>query len=273
MIKIPTKKLNERAMIPILGLGTANLHGSDLRDSLLWGFDLGYRHIDTADLYNNQKEIGDFIKTSGVERDELFITSKVWSTDLAEEDVKTVTNKTLEELQTNYIDLMLIHSPNPNIPIAETLQTLKELQNKSVINAIGISNFDKQQVKEVLEVEQNWKTSFKIKNNQIEYHLEKKPNDLVQYCYENNITVTAYSPFAEGNSIQNPVVKQIANKHGKTSPQVVLRWLVQKGMIVIPRSSTFDHLKENIEIFDWKLTDDDINRIDEPSVKVNASNI
>lgn len=260
-MEIPTKKLNDRAYIPILGIGTAPLSGTELKKTLWNAFELGYRHIDTADYYMNHKDIGEAIETSGIKRDEIFLTTKVWKTDLAPNDVKNVLRKSLDQLKTDYIDLFLIHAPSAQVPISDTLNAMRELEEEGVVNAIGVSNFNKVQMEIVLDTQRSWSTDYKVVNNQIKYHPTHAPDDLVQFCFDNNLTVTAYSPFGTGKDIDLATVRVIADRYNKSPAQIVLKWIIQKGLITVPRSTSYDHLKENIEIFDWELDSNDINQI------------
>lgn len=261
MINIPIKKLTEKSYIPVLGLGTASLSGTELKKTLWNAFDLGYRHIDTADYYMNHEDIGEAIDKAEIKRDEFFIATKVWKTDLAPSDVKNVLKKSLEELKTTYIDLYLIHAPSDVVPISDTLSAMKELQEEGLVNAVGVSNFNKVQMEIVLDTQSHWSTDYKVVNNQIEYHIKEKPDELVQYCFDNNVSVTAYSPFGAGSYIDSKTLRILSYKYNKSKTQIILKWIIQKGMIVIPRSSSYDHLKENIDLFDWELESDDINML------------
>lgn len=266
MINIPTKKLNEKAYIPILGLGTYNLLDKELYNTLDDAFEIGYRHIDTADFYHNHEGIGEFIKNGGYKRDDIFLTTKVWKTDLAPDILKGNTKRFLEELKTDYIDLLLIHAPNDEVAISDTLAAMKELKEKGIVNAIGVSNFNIQQMQIVLDVQQHWSTEFKVVNNQIEYNPTNQVEGLLNYCHDNGVSVTAYSPLNKGKDITSKTVIQLAHKYDKTAAQIILKWLIQKGMIVIPKTSDHDHLNENANIFEWSLDEDDINKMDDPSI-------
>ncbi len=265
MTDIPIKKLNERAKMPILGFGTGMLRGKELQNSLTWAFEAGYRHIDTADYYQNHKDIGKFLDFTGVSRDEVFLTTKVWKTDLAESDVKLVLKKSLDELKTDYVDLFLIHAPSDDVPISETLGAMRELMEDQLINAIGVSNFNKVQVGQVLDVQKHWSTDFKIVNNQIEYNPTHKQNKLRQFCFKNDVTMTAYSPLGKGENLDSETIVDLSKKYDRTPAQIVLKWLVQKGLAVIPSSTKKDHIEDNVQIFDWKLEKEDIQRMDDPA--------
>ncbi len=264
-MRIPKKKLNSRAKIPVIGFGTGMLKGVELRKSLDWAYEAGYRHIDTADYYNNHEIIGKFLSSPEVKRDDIFITTKVWKNDLAEEDVKRVLKSSLEDLKTDYVDLYLIHAPNDEVSISETLEAMRDLQDEGLINAVGISNFNRFQVDQVLMAQKSWKTDFKVTNHQIEYNPSHNPEQLRRFCFDNDITVTAYSPLNQGEDLDHKMIMGLKEKYDKSSAQLILRWLVQRGLIAIPSSTKYDHIKENIDIFDWELEESDINKIDSES--------
>lgn len=264
-----TKKLNERSSIPLLGMGTAGLKGKTLIDILTKAYDIGYRHFDTADYYVNHDDIGIWFDKSGINRSSLFVTSKVWKDDLAPENVESMVSRSLDELRMNYIDLLLVHAPNDEIPISETLSAMKEQIDKHRVQSIGLSNFNIRQFEEVLEAQRHWKSDFKIVNHQIKYNPLEMNSELAQFCFDKGISVTAYSPLANGDAIDNYVIIRMTEKYEKTESQLILRWLIQQGFIVIPKSSNPKHLEENADIFDWDIEPDDIdklNRVEELDV-------
>lgn len=235
--------------IPILGLGTWQLQGRKCKEAVLDAIKLGYRHIDTAWVYDNQEEIGQAIKESKVAREKIFITSKVWRDNLHYLDVLEQCQETLEQLQLEYLDLYLIHWPDAHIPMRETFKALHELQQQGKIRNIGVSNFTIQHLEEAK------KHSRKIAVNQVEYHPYLNQQELLEYCHKQKIKVTAYSPLGRGKILHDKTLTTIAHAHQKSSAQVCLRWLLQKGMVVIPKASSEHHLKTNMEIFDFSLTE------------------
>jgi len=248
-------KLSTGYEMPVLGLGTWEMTGQTCVNAVKEALKIGYRHIDTAEFYRNHKDIAQGIKESGVPRDEIFITSKVWSTNLSEDDVLEACEKALKELQTDYIDLYLIHWPNHRIPIEETAEAFNILLNQQKIRSAGVSNFDIRDLKMALDV------GMQISNNQIEYHPTLIRDDLKHYCEENEITVTAYSPLGHKEDLDLKEIKKIADKHDKSVAQVIIRWVIQKGLIAIPKASSPTHLKENFDVFNWKLVDEEIQTI------------
>jgi diketogulonate reductase-like aldo/keto reductase len=241
--------------MPVLGLGTWELKGKVCTDTVRKAIESGYRHIDTAELYENEPEIGEALKS--FDREKLFITSKAASKNLGRDDLFKACQRSLSKLGTDYLDLYLMHWPNDKVPLSETLEAMQQLVDKRMIGSVGLSNFDMGRIKEALSV-----SSVPICNLQIEYHPFTHREKLPEFCLEEGITITAYCPLARGKVLNDPTLKKIAEKYDRTAAQVSLKWLVQKGNIVIPKASSEAHLRENMEIFDWELSEDDINSID-----------
>lgn len=242
--------------IPVLGLGTWELVGEACERTLRQALELGYRHIDTAELYDNEAEIGRAIE--GMDREELFITSKVSSQNLAKNDVLRACERSLGKLGTDYVDLYLVHWPNDSIPLDGTFEAMQQLVDKGQVRSVGVSNFGVERLKKVFEV-----SSVPICNLQIEYHPLTKRDVLPEFCRQEDIVISAYSPLARGDVLKEPVLKEIGEKYDKTSVQVSLRWLVQRGAVVIPKSSSKEHLEADMDIFDWELLREDMNRIND----------
>lgn len=248
-------KLKSGYEIPILGLGTWELKGKRCEDVILRALELGYRHIDTAELYENENEIGRAIK--GFNRASLFITSKAASKNFSQKDVLKACERSLENLGTDYIDLYLLHWPNEEVPLAETLEAMLQLVDKSFVRSIGLSNFDFRRIKKAMSISKE-----PISNLQIEYHPFTKWEELPEFCRKEGIVVTAYSPLARGKVFDDSDIIKIAEKYDKSAAQISLKWLVQKGNVVIPKASSEKHLRENMQIFDWELSDEDLGMID-----------
>lgn len=246
-------KLASGHEIPILGLGTWQLKGSQCERIIKVAIELGYTHIDTAWMYQNQTQIGNALRDIGVEREDLFITSKIWHTHLKHDEVLSQFDVCINDLQMDYVDLLLIHWPSDSVPFKETFGAFKEIYDAGKVKSIGISNFSIEQVEKACDV-----SELPICTNQVEYHVRNNKEVLRAHCETRNIPITAHRPLAVGNLAEDKELGEIGKRHGKTAAQVALRWLVQKGIITIPKSGSEPHLRENLDIFDWQLTDEEM---------------
>ena len=244
---IPEITLSSGSKMPVLGLGTWQLRGDICRSVIKMAYQLGYRHFDTAWFYNNQEEIGQAFKEIRVSRSDIFVTSKIWRDSLRAPEVYKQFQDCLDQLQMDYIDLLLIHWPNPEVHLEETLGAFTELYQKGKIKSLGVSNFD-------IELIEKAKSIAPISVNQIRCHIGYRPAGLIKYCQQNKIAITAYSPLAKRELFNYSMVQEIANELSRTSAQVALRWLVQQEVLVIPKASSKQHLQANLGIFDWDLT-------------------
>ena len=202
-----------------------------------------------------------------IERKKLFITSKVWTDNLRYEEVLEQCGETLQQLQLGYLDLYLIHWPNSNVDLKETFRAFKKLVEDKKVRSIGVSNFNITRVKEA-----KIKSEVPIAVNQVEYHPYLNQENLLKVCKENKIILTAYSPLARGRILDDPILIKIANEVDKKPSQVALRWLIQKGIIVIPKASSEKHLKENMEIFDFKLSEEQMDEINGIQIRIRLVN-
>lgn len=244
--------------IPEIGLGTYKLHDRECSNAVRMALDLGYRHIDTAQMYKNEREIGEALSVSNVPREEIFLTTKIWHTNLDHEDVLQTTEETLRNLDTPYVDALLIHWPNDQYDLRKTIEAMLVLRDQGKAMNIGVSNFPLSMLKEV-----NEEIRAPIFCNQVEFHPFLDQLDLLDYAIENDILLTAYSPLAQGNVMEDEVLQEIAETHGKTPAQISLRWLIeQENVVAIPKASSKEHLQANIDIFDFELSDDEFDRID-----------
>jgi 2,5-diketo-D-gluconate reductase A len=248
--------LNNGVKMPVLGFGTLYLTNELGEKSVADAINLGYRLIDTATIYNNEEAVGAGIKRSGIDRKELFVTSKVWVDDSGYEKAKKAFETSLNKLQLDYLDLYLIHRPRGDVK--GSWKAMEELYKAGKIKAIGVSNFTPAQIKELMAG-----SSVKPTVNQIEAHtFFQQPGDLA-YLKENDIKMEAWSPFAQGRNglFTNETLAKIGKKYDKTNAQVSLRWHYQRGIVTIPRTSQAAHMKENLNIFDFKLSESDMKTI------------
>ena len=243
--------------MPALGLGTWDLRDLQCKTVVKQAVEMGYTHIDTAWMYANQGEIGEALREIGAKRDELFITSKIWHTHMERDSVLSQCDECLDQLQMDYVDLLLIHSPSQIALLEETLGAFKEIVDAGKAKSIGISNFNSEQVDRARKT-----SAVPISANQVEYNVHHNREELLQHCAKYGIHVTAHRPLATGEIGDERLLNEIANKHGKTAAQVAMRWLLQKGISVIPKSSSKGHLEENLDLFDWKLSATEMKQID-----------
>ena len=241
--------------MPALGLGTWQLRGSTCTRAVRTALKLGYDHIDTADMYSNHQAIRQALQ--GVDTDSLFITSKVWRADLRRDNLLKMGDRALSELGIDHLDLLLIHWPNRQVPIAETLAAMAELVQQGKVRSIGVSNFTIRDLQEAQQV-----TKAPISVNQVKFHPYNNQRDLLDYCNDHDIVVTAYSPFGNGSLVGDRKLKRIAAKSDHSFAQIVLRWLVSKGVVVIPKSTNPNHLAGNMDIFDWELKPEEYEAIE-----------
>ncbi len=243
--------------VPALGFGTWQIKGEKCREAVEKALKIGYRHIDTAQAYDNEEYVGEAIQNSEVDREDIWLTTKIWRSNFQSEDVKSSFEESLEKLQTEYVDLLLIHWPHGQIPFKETLDAMSDLVDEGKVRNIGISNFTTSQMEEVEEVSEK-----PVLTNQVEYHPFLSQDELLEDCRERCMMLTAYSPLARGEVLDNPLLKEIGDKYDKTLAQITLRWLIQQENVsAIPKSSTEKHQRENFEIFDFELEPEEMEKI------------
>jgi diketogulonate reductase-like aldo/keto reductase len=244
------------ARIPLVGLGTWELRGRICARVVQQAIRLGYRHIDTAQMYDNEREIGEGLRASGVRRDEVAITTKIWPSHFAPHDLERSTKECLVRLRLPEVDFLLLHWPNPQIPLAETLGALRKMKRNGLARHIGVSNFTV-----ALLEEANRLTTEPLVCNQVELHPFLDQSKVIAACRRFGMAVVAYSPIARGNARRDPVLDAVGKAHGKSPAQISLRYLVQRGIPVIPRTSKIERLSENLDVFDFELSDDEMRRI------------
>lgn len=254
--KVPTLKLNSGQTIPQLGLGLWKMYlGKTCREAVQAALDIGYRHFDTAQVYLNEQHLGRALSESDVDRKNVFITTKIRRGNFGESDLLPSFEKSLKKLRTDYVDLLLLHFPVTGERQA-AWKRMEELHKSGQARAIGVSNYTVKHLEELL-------ASCKVKPavNQVELHVFLQQTELITYCKQHDIVIEAYSPLAHGQGMDDPVLAGLAKKHGKTPAQIMLRWLVEQGLVVIPKSSHRDRLQQNFDIFDFKLDATDLKKI------------
>ncbi|MEX0852765.1 MAG: aldo/keto reductase [Bauldia sp.] len=245
------------AHIPRIGCGTWELRGQACAKIVAAALGIGYRHIDTAQGYDNEAAVGEGIRASGVAREEVFVTTKVRPELISEAQLERSAEESLARLGLDTVDLLLIHWPNPSIPIAESMRALSNAKRRGLTRHIGVSNFTVAKLEEAVGCSPE-----PIVTNQIEYHPYLDQTKLAGAIRRHHLAITAYCPIALGEVATDPVLTRIAERCGKTPVQVALRWLIQQGDVAaIPRTSKTDRLKENIAVFDFQLTDEEIGQI------------
>lgn len=253
----PSVELPGGIPMPALGFGTFQLESDVARDAVAHALKVGYRHVDTADMYHNHDGVGKAIAESDVPRDELFLVTKIWHDRLHRDALLADADRSLNELGVEYVDQLLVHWPNSDIPMDETFAAMDELVGAGKVRTVGVSNFT------VGHMEQAVAASPRpIAANQVELHPYLSQPDLRAWCDGHGTAVVAYRPILKGEVNDDAVLREIADKHGRTPVQVTLRWIIRSGMVAIPRSKSPAHIEENLGALDFELDDEDMRRID-----------
>jgi 2,5-diketo-D-gluconate reductase B len=244
------------AKIPAIGLGTWDLRGRACARIVEQALRLGYRHIDTAQMYENEREVGEGLRASAVKRDQIFLTTKIWPTHFSPPELERSAKEGLVRLRLTEVDLLLLHWPNSQVPLAETLGALAKVKQLGLARHIGVSNFTVALIDEAVA-----SCSEPLACDQVEYHPYLDQSKVKEACARHGMAVVAYSPVARGRIKNDEILQRIGEGHRKTAAQVCLRWLVQQGVAAIPRTSKLERLSENIEIFDFELSDEEMQQI------------
>jgi 2,5-diketo-D-gluconate reductase A len=257
---IPTVRLNDGHAIPQLGYGVFQVPPEDTEHVTTLALEAGYRHIDTAAAYDNEEGVGRAIRASGLSRDEVYVTTKLWNHSHGRDEAPRALNASLRRLGLDYVDLYLIHWPSPGQDrYVETWQAFEELRDAGRTRSIGVSNFT---IDHLERLAHEATTTPAV--NQVEVHPRFQQTELRAYHREHGIVTEAWSPLGQGGEIlQDSTIGAIANNHGKTPAQVILRWHLQIGNVTFPKSVTPERIRENIDVFDVELTDEEIKQIDE----------
>jgi diketogulonate reductase-like aldo/keto reductase len=244
------------AKIPAIGLGTWELRGRTCARLVEQALKLGYRHVDTAQVYENEREVGEGLRASKIRRDDVFVTTKVWTTHFAPNDLERSAKESLTRLRLSEVDLLLLHWPNPHVPLAETLGGLARVKKLGLTRHVGVSNFTVALIDEAVALSPE-----PLVCDQVEYHPYLDQTLVREACARHGMAMVAYSPVAKGRIKGDETLARIGRAHGKTPAQVCLRWLVQQGVSAIPRTSKIERLSENIDIFDFALSEAEMQQI------------
>ena len=243
--------------VPTIGFGTWQLTGTACFEGVRDALELGYRHIDTARIYGNEREVGEGLRESGVPRDDVFITTKVWRDDAAPHRVRASCEGSLTDLGIDRVDLLLLHWPNPSVPLADTLEAMDVLRDEGLTDRYGVSNFDAELLRDALDL------APPVFCNQVPFSPLRREDEVLEIAQESDLLLTAYSPLGRGAVLRNPVLHAIGARHGKTAGQVALRWLIdQPNTCAIPKASSHARRAENFDIFDFALDDEERAQID-----------
>ncbi|MGF6244713.1 2,5-diketo-D-gluconate reductase B [Paraburkholderia sp. GAS38] len=242
------------AAIPAIGFGTYGMSAADVYRVVPAALSAGFRHIDTAQVYRNEGEIGECVAASGVPRSEIFLTTKVWVSNYSERNFEASVNESLRKLKTDYIDLLLLHWPGSDVPLAEQIAGLNAVARAGKVRHIGVSNFNRALMTEAIGL-----SAVPLVTNQFEYHPYLNQSLLIESTLQAGLAVTGYCGMAIGRVFSDPTLKEIAARYDKTIAQIVLRWLVQqRGMVALSRTTRVDRLAQNLAVFDFELDDVDM---------------
>jgi 2,5-diketo-D-gluconate reductase B len=262
---VPTIKANG-ARIPAIGLGTWDLRGRICVQMVEQALRLGYRHFDTAEMYGNEPEVGEGLRACGVPRQDVFVTTKVWQDHLAPREFERATKASLAKLRLSEVDLLLIHWPNPRVPLADTMGALCRMKREGLTRHIGVSNFTVTLIAQAVKL-----STEPLVTNQIEWHPYIDQSAVIEACRRHGLSVTAYSPIARGRAADDDTLQAIGLRHRKSAGQVCLRFLIQEGAIVIPRTSKPERLAENMAIFDFELAPVEMDEIRRLAIRADGS--
>jgi diketogulonate reductase-like aldo/keto reductase len=256
MAPIPTRTLPSGSELPVVGYGTYDLPDDGVGDAVRTALDAGYTHVDTAEGYGNEAAIGSVLEA--YDREDVFLTSKVVPSNLHYEALLEALAASLDRLGTDYLDLYLVHWPNPAVSIRETMHAFERAHEEGFVRNVGVSNFSAYQLMFARKV-----SDVPIAVNQVEFHPWYYREDLLEYCRDHDVVVEAAAPLARTEFLDDPVLTDVAADHGVTPAQVALKWAVEKGVVVLPKSATPEHVRANLDLFDWELDEAALTRLDD----------
>lgn len=255
MTQLPTVSLPSGDELPAVGVGTWNIDGDSVRNSVRAGLDAGYSHVDTAEGYHNETEIGEVL--AEYNREEVFLTSKVLPKHLNYESLITSCKASLDRLGTDYLDMYLVHWPNPAISLRETMDAMATLYDDGLVRNVGVSNFSSYQLSTAQYV-----SDVPIAVNQIEFHPWFQRPALVNFCHETDTVVEAAAPLARTEVFADETVRELAEKYEKSIPQILLKWARARDVVVLPKSASPAHVRQNLDLFEWEMDESDVTRLD-----------
>jgi len=247
--------------VPALGLGTWRLSDDECARTVETALDLGYRHVDTAQMYGNEAAVGHGIARSDVPREDLFLVTKLAFRNRRYDDVLRSTEESLARLGTDHVDLLLVHQPNPAVPLRETLDAMAELRDEGKVRHVGVSNFSLRRLERARDL-----SPVPVFADQVQFHPYWSQSDLLDFCRIHDVLLTAYSPLAQGGVLDDDRLERIGERYDRTPAQVALRWLVQQPSVAaIPKATSREHLAENLAVFDFELTESEMREVPNPS--------
>jgi len=255
MSDVPTQTLPSGDELPQVGYGTWNIDGETVKEGVRAALDAGYAHVDTAEGYKNEAEVGEAL--ADYDREDVFLTSKVLAKNLNYDSVTESCRDSLDRLGTDYLDLYLIHWPNPAISLRETLDAMATLHEEGLVRNVGVSNFSAYQLSCAHHI-----SDVPIAVNQIEFHPWLQRPDLVEYCRETGTVVEAAAPLARTEVFEDEAVQALADEYDRHPAQIVLKWAVERGIVVLPKSSSPEHVESNVDLFGWSMADEDLETLD-----------
>jgi 2,5-diketo-D-gluconate reductase B len=243
--------------VPALGLGTWGQEGQDCRKTVETALDIGYRHIDTAQTYGNERAVGKAIANASVDREDIFLTTKITASAAGDGDFQSAVEQSLETLDTAYLDLVLLHWPSVTTSFRETARAMADVRDRGLSRHVGVSNFRRWRLKRARAV-----SSVPLLTDQVQFHPYYPHHSLLEYCQREDVMLTAYSPLARGGILDDDVLTEVGSRYEKSAAQIALRWATQhRNVAAIPKSSSRGHLEENLEIFDFSLDQAEIDRV------------
>lgn len=248
--------------IPSLGFGTWQIQGDVCTNAVNIALEVGYRHIDTATAYENHLAIKPALQKSGLKREDYFLTSKLWIDSFGKQQALDAAKRALDELGVDYLDLYLMHWPVRDAEILPTLEAFIELKETGLVKEWGVSNTTVHHLQDYID------KGFHPSNVQVEFHPSLNQKTLKEFCDKNNILLTAYSPIAQGADLKLEIIQKLAEKYSTSTSQVILNWIISKGIVAIPKASSRDHIQDNFNTLKWEMSEEDIKAIDE----VNTNN-